>query len=121
MRRDFRLHVPRESLPLVFADFLKWQRENPKVLEVVEWTHNVLDAKNGISIRTAMRILKKYSGVNLTTQKKTIETLVTNDKFVRAEIKFKIKDSKIEIDIDDTLLYLNTKPTSKQPREICYQ
>lgn len=131
LSHDFRRTPTFTSKALQLSSWTKYCEENPNVLQVEEYARSILDYKNGVSVRTMVRLLNKFSNANLATQKLVLGNLLTNDKHVRVNVKFKIlgdklgdkSNDKFELDIDGTELFLVDKLTiidSKSVDSACY-
>lgn len=81
------------------------------MVQVEEYARSILSSKNGVSIRTMIRLLSLFSGANFATQRKVIGMLITNDKYVRLQVIFKhdTLENTYELDLDASLLYLKSE------------
>ena len=100
--RDFRIEPKFKSKALQFADFTKFCQDFPRVVPVEEYARSISSSKNGVSVRTMIRLLARFSGADMATQRKVIELLLSNDKHVQPYVIFKhntLEDS-YELDVD---------------------
>ena len=111
-RRDFRINKPKhDSLPASFKEYFEWKNKNLELINAKEFVRSILSQVHPTTLKSVIRILDKFANSNLITRKNVIVSILENDRFVRSEIKLKSQAGKLELNLEQTLLYLAKSPT----------
>ena len=122
-RRDFRINKPKsDSLPMSFKEYYEWKNKNMDLIHAEEFVRSLLSENHPTTLKSVLRILNRFASTNLITSKNVIVSILNNDRFVKSQIKLKSQAGKLELDPDQTLLYLSmTTDTSTENENTCYQ
>jgi hypothetical protein len=121
-RRDFRINKPKyDSLPMSFKEYCEWKNKNMELINAEEFVRSILSRTHPTTLKSVIRILDRFANSNLITRKNVIVSILQNDRFVKSEIKLKSQAGKLELDLDQTLLYLSmSSNVSTENENTCY-
>lgn len=121
LEQDFRRLKKYDSPALNFKDWIDYKTRNRDVVNLETFARSILSKDHKTSLRSIIRILDKFSGATVKIQKEVVEVLLTNNRWIKPEIRLKSKGGKLELDLDDTYLSLIFDEAEDKPRSNCYQ
>lgn len=119
LEKDFRIKR-KSQLPAAFQDWIEYKSANKKVVELELWVREILNEQFGLSLGTLVRLIDRFTPFDKNTKIALVTNLLSDNLYVRAEIKF--KTGTLEIDDSKTMLYLKKElRESRSNDNICYQ